>query len=206
MPVAAPRRRTAKKFIIGPEHDGRRMSLDDFDQWPVQDGYFYELGRGVVQVSNVPLLPHGVQVQNIRNQLGAYQMALPRKLAYILMGNDAKVLVGTLQSERHPDLLLYLSEPPEVSNAMWKTWIPEIVIEVVSPSSAKRDYEEKPQEYLDFGVREYWIVDAFKNRMSVLQRYSGQWKEKIIKPGQKYKTALLPKFTFDLKKVLAAAK
>jgi Uma2 family endonuclease len=41
---------------------------------------------------------------------------------------------------------------------------PAIVIEVVSPENEdsdnyKRDYEQKPFEYADRGIPEYWIID-----------------------------------------------
>ena len=85
-------------------------------------------------------------------------------------------------------------------------WVPEIVIEVVSRSSAKRDYEEKPQEYLNLGITEYWIVDSFKNQMTANVRNRGLWKPQIVKTAQKYKTLRLPGFSLDLKKVFAAAK
>jgi Uma2 family endonuclease len=56
---------------------------------------------------------------------------------------------------------------------VWSVWIPEIVVEVVSPSSAKRDYHDKPSEYLSFGIDEYWIVDPAKQRMTVNRRWRG---------------------------------
>ena len=44
---------------------------------------------------------------------------------------------------------------------------PEWVIEVVSPSSVKMDYERKKKLYQESGVEEYWIVDTEKERVSV---------------------------------------
>ena len=35
---------------------------------------------------------------------------------------------------------------------------PDLCIEIVSPSSRKRDYEKKRMKYQNAGVREYWIV------------------------------------------------
>ena len=39
---------------IGPADHGRRMSLADFEHAEVQEGLLYELGRGVIIVSDVP--------------------------------------------------------------------------------------------------------------------------------------------------------
>lgn len=36
---------------------------------------------------------------------------------------------------------------------------PDFCIEIVSPSSRKRDYSKKVDKYMSAGVREYWIVD-----------------------------------------------
>ena len=44
---------------------------------------------------------------------------------------------------------------------------PDLVIEVVSPSSRRMDYIRKMALYADAGVREYWIVDIAKNRITV---------------------------------------
>ncbi len=44
---------------------------------------------------------------------------------------------------------------------------PDLVVEIVSPSSGTRDKYKKLQKYHDAGVREYWIVDPKKRRVTV---------------------------------------
>lgn len=44
---------------------------------------------------------------------------------------------------------------------------PDLIIEVVSPSSRRMDYSTKNTLYFDAGVREYWIVDPEKSRTTV---------------------------------------
>ena len=43
---------------------------------------------------------------------------------------------------------------------------PDWVIEIVSPSSQRMDYMIKLFKYRTAGVREYWIVDSLKNRIT----------------------------------------
>jgi Uma2 family endonuclease len=195
-----PRRRVR----IGPNDHGQHMSLDVFDRAIAEEGYTYELSKGVVEVSGIPKPKHGLQVQAIRNQLAHYQDTHAGVIHYLAGGSDAKMLIGSQQSERHADVSAYLTPPPVEGDEAWSLWVPGIVIEVVSESSRKRDYEEKPGEYLEFGVDEYWIVDGVKQRFTVLSRWRGQWKKRMVK--QKYRTPLLPGFALDLKKVLAAGK
>ena len=44
---------------------------------------------------------------------------------------------------------------------------PDWIIEIVSPSSRRMDYSTKNTLYSEAGVREYWIVDPEKERVTV---------------------------------------
>ena len=44
---------------------------------------------------------------------------------------------------------------------------PDWILEIVSPSSRRMDYRYKHTLYADAGVREYWIVDPEKERVTV---------------------------------------
>lgn len=50
---------------------------------------------------------------------------------------------------------------------------PDLVIEVVSPSSNRMDYIIKLNLYMAAGVREYWIVDPLRQRTIVYHLESG---------------------------------
>ena len=146
---------TAIKIV--PTDHGRRMSLADFEHAEVQEGFLYELGRGVIVVSDVPNPPHLAQVNAIRRQFSAHELSHPDRIYAIAGGSECKILLASLDSERHPDLAIYKTPPPTANEEAWATWVPEIVIEIVSPGSEERDYGEKPEEYLRFGVKEYWL-------------------------------------------------
>jgi Uma2 family endonuclease len=190
--------------IIGPQDHGRRMSLAEFEPAEVQEGYLYELARGVIIVSDVPDQRHFLQVDELREQLSAYRRKQPQQIYVIGGGSDCKVLITSQESERHPDISVFKKAPPDVPN-IWVNWIPEIVIEVVSSSSEYRDYVEKREDYLPAGVREYWIVDAGRQEVLVLRRVRGQWKEQMVRPPQVYRTRLLPGFELVCERVFQAA-
>jgi Uma2 family endonuclease len=196
---------TTQTIKIGPADHGRRMSLADFEHAEVQEGRLYELGRGVIIVSDVPGLHHLMQLNAIRRQLHAFDFRHPGRIHTIASGSDCKILLADLESERHPDLAIYKNAPPE-GDDFWASWIPEIVIEVVSPGSEQRDYVEKREEYLRFGVREYWIVDADRQEVLVLRRWGGRWIERILRPSDTYRTRLLPDFEFACALVFEAAR
>lgn len=181
------------------------MSLADFDRVEGEPGHLYELNRGVIEVMDVPGIPHGLMVQASRNQFTRHQLRKSH-IIYIAGGSDCKLLLPGLQSERHPDLAIYLHEPPEGIDQPWETWVPAIVIEIVSAGQEARDYEEKRADYLAAGVMEYWIIDPQAQSMLVLKRRGDVWLEQPVKRTGRYSTSLIPGFEFDLKSVLAAAK
>jgi len=191
---------------IGPADHGRRMSLEEFDEAEGQEGHLYELSRGIVTVTDVPRRRHLLIVSATRDQLQSYKAAHPDLIQIIASGNECKLLVDDLDSERHPDVAVYLTPPPEQEDRnFWRRWVPEIVIEVISPSSRRRDYQEKPEEYLRFGVKEYWIVDAGKRTMIVMRRSRGRWAETTVSPPAIYRTKLLPGLDFSIEAVFKTA-
>jgi Uma2 family endonuclease len=180
------------------------MSLEEFDTAEVREGYLYELGRGVIIVSDVPGKKHLAQVNALRRLLAGYDLANPGRIHTIAGGAECKILVPPLDSERHPDIAVYFSAPPE-GDDIWRSWIPHIVIEVVSPGSAYRDYEEKPQEYLDFGVQEYWIFDADKAQVLAKRRSGARWADRVLTAADTIKTNLLPGLELNVAAVFEAA-
>jgi Uma2 family endonuclease len=191
--------------MIGPQDHGRHMSLAEFDNIPGREGFLYELRHGVIQVLEFPDRNHLKLLAALRDQLIAYQLSNSTYVYAVGDSANTKVLIDAEQSERHPDISVYTSPMPDVDE-IWSIWVPAIAVEVVSESSIKRDYEEKPGEYLAFGISEYWIVDGAKKLMTVLTRFRGGWKEKTYKPSQKYTTRHLPGFSLDLKRVLGGGK
>jgi len=55
-------------------------------------------------------------------------------------------------------------------------------------------------------VKEYWIVDADKELLTVLRRRGRRWVEHTYGPAEEYRTRLLPGFEFRCDLVFAAAR
>src|SRR5438552_653699 len=129
------------KTKIGPQHQGHKMSLKAFEFAEVEEGYSYELARGVVVVSEVANYYHGSQIDVIQDYLRAYRLSHEGAIHRIMEGSSCKLLMPDWESERHPDVALYFSRPRgEKDRTMWRIWIPDVTIEVVSASSVDRDY------------------------------------------------------------------
>jgi Uma2 family endonuclease len=192
------------EITVDPRDQGRPMSLADFESAEGQPGCTYELGRGVVIVVHVPDRQHLVQVDEIRHQLSVYRQDHPGQIYAVAGSGECKVLLADQESERHPDVVVYKDPLPEGPD-VWAAWVPEIIVEVVSPGSEERDYQDKREEYLAFGAGEYWIVNAERQEVLVLRRWGGRWKEQVVRPPEAYRTRLLPGFEFHCARVFQAA-
>ncbi len=191
---------------IGPADHGRLMRPDEFVEAEGQDERIYELGRGRVSVVEIPKKRHMLHVASVRDQLHAYKSANPGRIEVIASGSECKIIIPTLSSERHPDLAVYLTPPPEKEDEeFWIRWVPELVVEVVSPSSRDRDYDQKPEEYLRAGVKEYWIIDADMRALVVLRRSRSRWIETKVTSPAIYRTRLLPGLAFSIASVFQTA-
>jgi Uma2 family endonuclease len=191
---------------IGPRDHGRKMTLKAFEFAPVEEGYHVELARGYVVVSEVPNYPHAFMTACIRDFLGRYRLENPGALHLILDGSSCKLLIPDWESERHPDIAVYLTAPKgRKDRTLWRRWVPELAVEVVSESSRDRDYTQKRDEYWTLGVKEYWIVDAKLQQVLVLTRGRSQWSEKTLGPADVCETKLLPGFKLPCRAIFDAA-
>jgi Uma2 family endonuclease len=177
---------------IGPADHGQRMTLDEFIEADFQEGWLYELARGVIDVTEVPGLNHGRMVNRVTRLFILYDTAHPGIINYRAGGGECRLRLPAMQSDRHPDQAVYLNPPPPGDNQPWTRWVPQIVVEIVSLGGEDRDYVEKREEYLRIGVAEYWILDPSKRQLLVLQRAGDVWEETVILPGNVYHTRLLP--------------
>ncbi len=52
---------------------------------------------------------------------------------------------------------------------------PDLCVEILSPSTRRRDLAQKRDIYARFGVREYWLVDPDAGSITVLTRDAGRY-------------------------------
>ena len=197
---------TKAKMKLGRPDHGRKMSLKAFEFAQIEEGLHCELARGYVVVSDVPNYSHMSQAWLIRTHVDHYVFQNSDRIHRVLTGGECKLLIPEWESERHPDLSIYLTPPRNrKGRTMWRTWFPDLVVEVVSESSRDRDYTEKRDEYWSLGVKEYWIVDAELKQVLVLRRGKSDWIEKTLGADDVCETKLLPGFKLACKEVFAVA-
>jgi len=73
--------------------------------------------------------------------------------------------IGKCKNVFQPDILVGCDKDKMTDRGYEGT--PDFIIEVVSRSSARNDYVTKLNRYMEFGVKEYWIIDHERNKILV---------------------------------------
>ena len=195
---------TATQLRVGPADHGRAMTLAEFDEAEFEGGYRYELARGVLEVSEVPHDPHGLIVWFLLGLLRDYERDYPNRIFRAGGGDAFRLYLPQMVSARHPDVSVTTQGTPRHRRERRP---PSLAIEVVSPGSdaRQRDYVTKREEYLAYGLLEYWIVDPFERKVIVLVRDGDTWNERVFAGEQAAEGLVLPGFRIPLPELWAAA-
>ncbi|MFZ0547773.1 MAG: Uma2 family endonuclease [Candidatus Promineifilaceae bacterium] len=83
---------------------------------------------------------------------------------FVSLLNLGKVRIAPFQmrlenSGREPDILFITNAHMERLQENRLDGPADLVVEVVSPESVRRDREDKYKEYREAGIREYWVID-----------------------------------------------
>jgi Uma2 family endonuclease len=101
-------------------------------------------------------------------------------------------------SAREPDVMFFSTENPATMEDKFMNGPADIVVEIVSPDSRRRDRHTKYFEYEKAGVREYWIHDPDNNETEFFQLdETGKYRRIELENGTIYHSAVLPGFTLD---------
>ena len=144
-------------------HDGR-LTYDDFLLFP-DDGLRHEIVDGAHYVTPSPNQRHQELVARLHLSLGVFLEDRPDKGRLFLSPFD---VVFSFHDVVEPDLVFVAPDQLEILTAKNIQGTPALVIEILSPSTRKRDREVKRRLYERAGVREYWLVDPDPNAVTVL--------------------------------------
>jgi Uma2 family endonuclease len=74
---------------------------------------------------------------------------------------------------------------------------PDLVVEILSPTTARRDLGEKLRLYAETGVLEYWIIDPGPGTFEFLEREGGAFRIRLPEGGI-YRSAVIAGLELDV--------
>ncbi len=138
------------------------MTEDEFVAWCDED-IKAEWVDGRVIVMAAASLVHVKLTDFLSRLMGGYVET--RGLGQFL-SSEFQVRLPPDGRRRIPDLLFVAKDHMEKLQALHLEGAPDLAVEIVSPDSVERDWQEKYHEYQTAGVREYWIVDPLQRQVA----------------------------------------
>ena len=156
-----------------------RYTYEDYCQLPddrryeLIDGEFYEMAPSPSSIHQRTLLKLArLMADFVESRLLGVVYIAP--LDVILSEND------TMQ----PDILFVSAGREGIITQRACEGPPDLVVEVLSPSTSRRDLGIKRRRYARFGVREYWLVDPVARSIEVLVLRDGEFVSLWVYAGE----------------------
>ena len=116
-----------------------------------------------------------------------------------------KMLVSLTRNDYEPDICFFeKNKANEFSPAQMQFPAPDLVVEVLSPSTEKNDRETKFQDYAAHGIREYWVVDAEHEMIEQYILQDEQYDLFVKAKDGHIQSVVLPEFSILIRAVFDA--
>lgn len=169
-----------------------KMTIEELDRLP-EDGNRYELIDGELFVTPSPFEPHQRARMRLSGRLYSFVEEHDSGRVYTAPFDvHLELPRATGQTRVQPDILFISKVRLPIIND-WVYGAPDLVVEILSESTAHVDRYEKLDAYRAAGVAEYWIVDPFK-RALIVHRFGTSEAPLLLSEAETLSTPLLPGF------------
>jgi Uma2 family endonuclease len=187
------------EVVVERQDSTTKLTYADYLRFP-DDGLRHEIIDGEHYVTPSPATRH---------------QRISRSLLYVIQSYLESHPIGELFSAPFdallsdfdivvPDLLYLSNERARFLTPKNLQGPPDLVIEILSPSTRSRDRKLKRDLYERAGVQEYWVVDPEHDHVEIYRRHTSSFGEAISVPRTgAITTPLLPDFVLPLDRVLA---
>ncbi len=179
----------------------RRVRLWTYDELSAKLGetnQHIELWDGELIMGDAPSLNHQTSLLQLSKQLDNF--VREHKLGFVFVAPVDVVFSQTRVVQ--PDVVFVSTEKKKILGKAIRG-VPDLVVEIISTGSWRRDTIDKRALYEQFGVQEYWIVDPEAATIEVLSLAKGAFElfGRFSKP-QTARSALLKGFKIRVSAVL----
>lgn len=132
-----------------------KWTYDDWARLP-ENGTRYEVIDGVLYMTPPPTTSHQFSIVRLLNKMANYVES--KNLGWVV-ASPIGVRLPTQPVPFEPDIVFVSRAHKSIIQEQYIEGVPDLVVEVVSPSNWIYDRKEKFLVYQTAGVSEYWIVD-----------------------------------------------
>jgi Uma2 family endonuclease len=139
-----------------------RWTLEELHSLP-DDGNKYELVHGELFVTPAPTDDHETILARLTRLVDRYVEANGLGQVY-----RPRAVFRFEGSEVEPDLMVR-QEAPGLGYAWEHAPLPALIVELLSPTTRRRDQNQKKEFYLEARIPEYWMVDPEQRTVTVVR-------------------------------------
>ena len=174
------------------------LTAEEFDNYPFEEDKRYELHEGELIVMTRPAYRHNRVLAHLNIELGIYFRK--HKNGEALISENLYAL--SPKTRRSPDVGIILGDRyEELKTAKVIPIVPEIVVEVLSPSERPGMIHRKLKQYFDAGVKEVWLIDPEPREVEIWA--GATLPDHTLAAGETLTSTLLPGFELPLADLFA---
>ncbi|MCL2559305.1 MAG: Uma2 family endonuclease [Turicibacter sp.] len=162
-------------------------------EWP--DNEWLELIDGVIYHIPAPSTKHQLLLHRLAVRFGNYLHGRSCDVYFAPFGVRIDLEIGK-DSVVLPDLVLICDK--EKLDEQGLNGAPDLIIEVLSRSTAGKDKVVKYNKYLSVGVKEYWLIDQYKEEVMVNVLTRGWYEQTVYVKGDVIKPTVLGHLTINV--------
>ncbi|KUO94650.1 Uma2 family endonuclease [Ferroacidibacillus organovorans] len=145
------------------------LNMKDLERFEILEGVIYDM-------TPPPSTEHQSIVGNVFREISTYLKRrsckiFPAPFGVWLDGDDRGNYV-------EPDITVVCD--PNKLQRMGCIGVPDMIVEVLSPSTAKKDRTVKLRTYRQTGVREYWLIDPHNQTLEVYKLNDNVFVEPVV--------------------------
>lgn len=189
----------------------RKLTFEEYLAYDDGTDTRYEFVNGEL----IALPPESRRNHKIASFLFEAFLKLGISFAQLTIGVQVAVISPKTATTRQPDFVVLSEEcaaalegvDSDVITAAMPT--PSLVVEVVSPGEPgsdnyDRDYIEKPKEYAQRGIPEFWQIDPARSVVSVLTLKGDSYKAKAFRGDDRIQSEQFKQLELTAQQILSA--
>lgn len=156
------------------------------------DGIIYMSPSPSIKHQRISSFLHG-ELHNVLKNSGCEVFSAPTDVIFELNEND-----NNKNKKVVPDLFVTCN--PENFTENEYVGAPSFIIEILSPSNKSHDLVRKLNLYMEYGVKEYWIVDPMEKRIMIYTLDENEEVQfNLVNENEKATSKLFEGFKIDTK-------
>lgn len=178
------------------EQKPKRWTYEEYTR--LDDEQRYEIIDGELLMAPAPDWTHQDWSRKLFRRLDKF--VIDHKLGEVAYAPVDVVLDS--ENVVQPDLLFIARANLAILQTRGVFGAPDLLVELISPSSVRRDRYVKKGLYARFRIKEYWIVDTANKSLEIWKLQNRQFElHCMVEEKGKVTSSVLPGFEFDLSEI-----